>query len=391
MRPRGVAELHAAGVLQRRPEVAGVLEPSGPQVQPDQAHEGLLGGTTGAPATDRLAERPRLGEVGERGLLGDQVDPALDEGQRGLEPAQGGLLLGRRGGREEFVLQGFLDRGGVLDVHRAHLLLDGVGVDGDVAGVVAHGGLELRPEPRHLGEEPGPGGLADGEVEPHLRLLDPEPLGEGADVRRQEGDVLGAQQRQADLGAGQQVAGERADAVAELGGEHRASQLLHRRPQLADQATEVEALHLRKAPLAAEPLAAELAHLVLERVCDGGRDTRGDRLDEVVPHRHRRLDPLGPAPGEAGPRRRVEGRHGVDPQLGDLDGLGDLALLPGADRRVGVATGDGLAGDVGRHRGPGLGRLRREHLGDLALQHGELTGVGRVDAHALEDLGHRVA
>ena len=64
-----------------------------------------------------------------------------------------------------------------------HGLLDGVGVDADVGGVVAHRGEQGRGEPRHGAEQAHPGDLAHGEVEPGLRLVDLEALGERAQRR----------------------------------------------------------------------------------------------------------------------------------------------------------------------------------------------------------------
>ena len=183
--PGGVARLGPTGGLERGEEVGGVPQAAGPQLEPDEGGEGLLGRpATGAATTDRLAEGLRLRQVRRDGGSRHDVDPALDEGEQGLEPEQGGLL--RRGllGGEEPTGEGLLHGVRVGGVDRAQTLLDGVGVDRRVAGVVAHGGKDLRGEPRDGVEQAGPGALAHGEVQPGLGLVDLEPLGEGGDGLR---------------------------------------------------------------------------------------------------------------------------------------------------------------------------------------------------------------
>ena len=178
----------AAGVLERREEVGGVAQPAGAQLEPDEGAEGLLGRPAGGPAAAHgLAERVGLGEVVAGRAVGDDVDPPLDEGEQGLEPGEGRLLGGGVLGREHPPLQRLLHRLGVGGVDGADGLLDGAGVDADVGGVVAHGGEERRGEPRHGAEEAHPGHLAHGEVEPRLRLVDLEALGEGRAARRASG------------------------------------------------------------------------------------------------------------------------------------------------------------------------------------------------------------
>ena len=74
----------------------------------------------------------------------DDVDPALDQGEVGLEPRQGGLLGRARVGPEQLVLQRLLQGRGVGRVDLLEGGLDALGVDGDVAGVVPHRGEQLR-------------------------------------------------------------------------------------------------------------------------------------------------------------------------------------------------------------------------------------------------------
>ena len=114
VRPDGVTRFDALTRAQRAPQGGGVAQPAWTQLEPDQGRERLLGGTTGGPATaDRLLH---LG--GGRHPLGCRladhvVDPALDQGQRRLQPGQRGLLLGALLGLEQTALQRLLDRLGV--------------------------------------------------------------------------------------------------------------------------------------------------------------------------------------------------------------------------------------------------------------------------------------
>ena len=185
--------------------------------------ERLLGRPTGgAAAAHGLAERVRLRQVLAGRPVGDDVDPALDQGEEGLEPGQGGLLGGGVLGREHPALQRLLHGLGVGGVDRADRLLDGAGVDADVGRVVAHRGQQGRGEPRHRAEQPHPGDLAHGEVEPGLRLVDLEARGELAHGGRHQYHGGRRHERQRDLAAGEHLAGERSGALAELHREHRA-------------------------------------------------------------------------------------------------------------------------------------------------------------------------
>ena len=116
------------------------------------------------------------------GLADDLVDPALDEGQRGLEAFQRRLLLGGLLRLEQAALQGLLHRLQVGRVDLAHGLLDAGDVDGDAATEVLDRGDQVLAQPRDVGEQPLVGGLAQREVEQDVVLGDVEPLGERRDV-----------------------------------------------------------------------------------------------------------------------------------------------------------------------------------------------------------------
>ena len=121
--------------------------------------------------------------------------------------------------------QGLLDRGRVAAVDVAHRRLDRVGVDGDAAGVGLDRAEHLRAEPGHVGEQPGPGRLAQAQVEPDLVGGDVQALAEGPDVVGQQGHGAVGDQRQADLGAADDLAGQGADRLADLEAEDAAAHL----------------------------------------------------------------------------------------------------------------------------------------------------------------------
>ena len=126
------------------------------------------------------------GRRGERGRgCGDHgVHPALDECEQRLQPGQGRLLGGGVLGGDEALLHGVLNLGEVARVDAAHELLEPPGVDGDAGGIVGDRRVQGPLEPRHVGEQPVVGRLAQGEVEPHLVVRDAEALTELRDVLR---------------------------------------------------------------------------------------------------------------------------------------------------------------------------------------------------------------
>ena len=224
-------------VLERGEQVGRVAQPARPQLEPHERAERLLGRPARGPAAAHgLAERVGLREVLAGGPVGDDVDPALDEGEQGLEPGQGGLLGGGVLGREHPALQRLLHGLGVGGVDRRRppprsrvvsMLMS--------ARVVAHGREQRRGEPRHRAEQAHPGDLAHREVEPGLRLVDLEAGGELAHAPTGISTTVGAgDERERDLAAGEHLAGERAGALAELHREHRAVHAAQHRAGLVE-------------------------------------------------------------------------------------------------------------------------------------------------------------
>ena len=160
--------------------------------RPTRAAKVSSAGTSGSAApTDRLLHLGRgRHPLGGR-LADDLVDPALDEGERRLEPDQRGLLLGRLLGLEQAALQGLLHRLHVGRVELAHGLLDAGDVDGDAATEVLDGGDQVLAQPRDVGEQPLVRGLAQGQVEQHVVLAHVEAVGELRDVVRDQRGLAG--------------------------------------------------------------------------------------------------------------------------------------------------------------------------------------------------------
>ena len=135
--PQRVARRRAAALGHGRPQRRRLAQPPGPQLQPDERGERLLGRPAGGPAAaDRLAQRGRAtAGVAEQARVDDGVDPALDERQRGLEPGQRRLLRRGRLDLEQPLAHRALHRLGVGRVDRADRPLDRGRVDLDAAGV----------------------------------------------------------------------------------------------------------------------------------------------------------------------------------------------------------------------------------------------------------------
>ena len=113
--------------------------------------------SAGPPAARRLrnasASFTALGSRPSRGRLDDVTDPALDEGQRGLQPAQrGALLLGVLLG-EDALQRDTLHRARIARVDLAHRLFDRFPVDPDAPGVGLDGVEDVAAKPRDVAEE----------------------------------------------------------------------------------------------------------------------------------------------------------------------------------------------------------------------------------------------
>ena len=374
VRPDGVAGLDALTRPQRAPQRGGVAQPAGTQLEPDQGREGLLGGTTGGAATpDRLLHLRGSGHPLGRRLADHVVDPALDQGQRRLQPAQRGLLLGALLRLEQPALERLLDRLGVARVDRAHRLLDAGHVDRDAAAEVLDRGDQVLAQPRDVREQPLVGGLAEAQVEEDVVLGHVEPLGEGLDVVRHERGLAGRAERQPDVAGGEHLAGETAERGTDLAAEHRPAGL---------------AEHPDERP-------GHRLGLLGHRVAHRGDHVLGDRLDQHPPDVGGLLDPLGPAPGGGG--AHPGGEHGrvVEPVVGEAHRVGDGGLVVAVGAGVGL-LGGGAARDVGRE-GPVHRPVVRLHHGlHLAHQGGEVghaAGAGGATrpAERVEDLLERSA
>ncbi len=358
MQPHGVAGLDALARAQRAPQRRGVTEPTRAQLEPDQRGEGLLGGTAGgAAAAYGLLHLGRGRHPLVRCLADDLVDPALDQGERGLEAGQRGLLRRCLGRLEQATLERLLDRGGVGRVDAPDLLLHAGGVDGHATAVVGHGRQEVLTQPRHVREEALVRGLTEGEVEHHVVLAHVEARGERGHVGGQQGGLAGRAERQPDVGGGEHLGGQAADRRADLGAEHRATHLAEHAQQRAG-----HRLRLLGKGLAHRP-----------------DDALGDRLDQASPDLPGGLDPLGPAPGRGRGDAGAERGGLVEPVVGQAHAVGDLVLLGPRGGGVGV-LGHRAAGDVAGQRPVHRAVVGRHHRLDLAHQTGQ---VGHLAAEEL--------
>ena len=197
--------------------------------------------------------------------------------------------------------------------------------------------------------------------------------------------ALAGDQRQPDLGAAEHLAAERADGLPEL--ERRTSSRAcgQHRLQLADHRARV---HARGHALGGSSRGVRAGQLPAHGRADAAADARGDRLDQVAPHRHRlasthsaRLHAGAATPGA------VERGDGVEPQPATLGGLLDVAPRGVAD--AGVAGGThGLAGDVGGQLGVDRARRERPRASpELGADHPACGRVEPVHPHGLERLG----
>ena len=129
----------------------------------------------------------------------------------------------------------------------------------------------------------------------------------------------------------------------------------------------------------------------------GPRNGGHDRLDDDLPALHRRLDPLGPTPGDSpgGHLGKVAGR--VEPQFCEPFGVRDATLFDGPGCRVRAEGCRHLTGPLTRPIpiDPGLTARRGEHTHGphaglhLAQQRREVDLPVRpqLDAEGLEHLG----
>lgn len=168
-----------------------------------------------------------------------------------------------------------------------------------------------------MGEEPLVGGLAQGQIEPDLVLGHAEVLAERLDVQRQERGLAGRAQRQPDVRGTDHLTRQHTHGLPDLLAEHGAAHGAHHPDQRAR-----HGLHL---------LGQHLAH--------GRAHALRHRVDELLPRGQSRLHPLGAAPRHRCARAGRQGRHAVQPQIGQPHRLVDRGALRGADAGVLGAVG----------------------------------------------------
>lgn len=212
-----------------------------------------------------------------------------------------------------------------------------------------------------MGEEPLVGGLAQGQIQPHLFLRHAEVLAEHLNVQRQQRGLAGRAERQADVGRTDHLARQHTHGLPDLLAEHRAAHGAHHPDQRARHGL----------------------HLLGQHIAHGQADTLGDRVDELLPRRERRLDPLGTAPRHGGVRAGGQRGRSVQPQVGEPYGLLDRGalgrthtLVLGAVRR---ALRDRLARDLLGHVPVHGTALVAQHLAELLEGRAQVVRIQRTE------------
>ena len=170
----------------------------------------------------------------------------------------------------------------------------------------------------------------------------------------------------ADLGAAEDLGGERAERLTDLGAEDQAADLVHDARERVRAEAGHQPAELGRQVVAGQPLLHRLAHC--------RRHPTGHRVDELLPALQGPLEPAGARPRLRLLARGRQRRHRVEPQVGEPPGVGDLAGLFGRDRPVVVldrALRD-LLGQVpvDRAAGPGHQPLElREQVAAPGAEH----------------------
>lgn len=212
-----------------------------------------------------------------------------------------------------------------------------------------------------MGEEALVRGLAQREIEPHLVLRHAEVLAEPLHVQREQRGLARRAQRQADVGRTDHLARQHADGLPDLLAEHRAAH----RPHHADQR------------------AGHGLHLLGQHIAHGEADPLRHRVDQLLPGRQGRLDPLRTAPRHGRDGTGGQRRHAVQPQVGEAQRLIDRGPLGRADagvlRTVRRALRDRLAGDLLGHVPVHRAALVAQHLAELLEGGTQVIGVHRAE------------
>ncbi len=156
-----------------------------------------------------------------------------------------------------------------------------------------------------MGEQPVVSGFAQREVQPDLVLGNLEAGAELGDVLRHQDRCAVRDQGQADVGPGDDLAGELTDALSDLAAEHGPGELLGH----------------------SDHRASHRLHLFRDGRTRGLDDLACDGLDEPLPGRKRSLHPLGAAPGLRARGGSREAGGAVEPHLGKAYGFVDRAPL----------------------------------------------------------------
>ena len=231
--PDKVALLGAHGVGGAAPQLGGGGYLRGAELDADDLGEGLLGRAAGgAAACPRLVECAGGGDALAHGLGDHVLDPAFHQRDQGFHAGGGVGVAGGDPRREIHALQLFhrlLDglRVAGLQVELAGGLLDVRGVDLQAHRVFLDGGKQALHQPRDVLKQALPGGLAGGDVHQHVAGGDFQILSGCLHVRRQDRDNPGGRDRQAEVGAGEDLLGQIAQGVAELHAVVHAGHLVH--------------------------------------------------------------------------------------------------------------------------------------------------------------------
>ena len=300
-----------------------------------------------------------MGEVGQCRAGRDDLDPALDKGQHGLQTSERAALVRRRRQCKHAAAERRLYGRRVRGVDRTGRLGDRLRIDRDLRGVALDRAYKVTLQPRHGREETSVGGLADSEELTNLVEGDVEPLGELGNVVRQESRVRGVRQGNACVVGAEGLACQSCQDARDLRGEHHRGQARHHLLRLAQHRS--HAVGQRRGIL--EAVASKLLG---QCGAERPRHVQGDRLADALPRGDRVLHPRHPAPHASGHGPRSEIRDGVEPQVGDRHRLTRCLGLGGRGGRIAAGVGSLLRAVL--HQAP-IHRARRRIHEELELAH----------------------
>ncbi len=343
--PVCVALLDAVLDADSFPERGRLADPLGAQLQTDERFEGAFRRSAdGAFAAQHFAQLFDVVQMRHARACRDRVDPAFDEGEHGLQPAQGFSLFGAVRHANLGQVHGGGDGFGIHGSRAAQLLLHRVQIDVDAAGVLADQRFEARHEPRDRREEPRVRELLQGEEGEDLALVDAQRSGVCGRILRDDGAGRVLEQGDALIEAAPHAVREVARGVAKLHRERGVAQqfdefgrILHPLGDRDGHGPGEDAGDFG-AEFAAQALRKHRGQGVAHRLRDGCGETR--------PSAERRLDPAGPREDLRLTLRRREIADGVEPQIGFAHRGAHCIGLLGAEGLlrtlgVGLLQGDG--------------------------------------------------